>query len=221
MNRLLVVSLLTTISYAQDQQTALMIKGHSIGESLTVFLNKSGRTDALAQCRELVNRHRNDKQKIFPNRKEMDLAFDLKICRGIVNASDGSRSSFIERNVGEVEFNHGIFVGVKVDFTNSLRVRDEQTSFDAVLVDAVKKYGLPTAEGSTSWQNAFGATINPRYSQWNRPDVVVELREAPEMTQPGYLPDLTLTVVMRAENDALNKENAQKDAARPNTLDAK
>jgi hypothetical protein len=207
-----VVLALGTLATGQGQQP-ITIHGHALGESLSDFLTEIQHPDAVQKCQAFLAQKR-PKEFVF-GPKDQDPSFEAKRCREIVTASQGQPSAFTWVRVGKALFNHNTLVGIQVEFVNSLEPLSQQVSYLTVLEDATRKYGKPTEEGTSTSRNAIGATIRPRYANWVRSDVLVNLHDAPESTNPGYEPDITFSVVLKSEAEFL------RESARPNVLDSK
>ena len=200
-----------TLTTGQVQQP-ITIEGHAPGESLSDFLAELHHPDAVQKCQAfLAQKH--PKQFVF-GPKERDPSMEAKRCHEIITASQGQFSTFTWTGIGKALFNHNVLIGIKVEFVNSLEPLSQQVSYLTVLEDATRKYGKPTEEGTSTLRNAVGATIHPRYANWILSDVLVNLQDAPEFTNPGYEPDVTFSVVLRSEAEFLRE-------SRPNVFDSK
>ena len=86
---------------------------------------------------------------------------------------------------------------VKVSFTDH-----HEGIYDTFLKQAVGKYGKPTVQGTTEWQNGFGARYTMSHATWIQPDgAVVTLVERPWKNKTA----VDLTVLTKEEFAALEK----------------
>ncbi len=116
--------------------------------------------------------------------------------------------------------NSGNLVGIELNFVNSLATFDKQVSYLTVLADAVAKLGTPTEEGSTDWQNGFGAQIHPHYANWMLPECDRKCARISEFKGDGYQPDITFSVMLKNEAEAL-RQILQERNPHTNVLDSK
>jgi hypothetical protein len=204
-------SLLLFACAANGQSTTTFtIAGHSLGETFEEMMNKesSARTE---ECRGLLSK------KHKPKRNE-DLS--IKACQSLTDAAEGRRGRFGRGwLVGKPDpfalifrFNGGHLVAMDSTFN---MVGDTGLSYDAIEQDAIAKYGPPTKEGTTTWQNGFGATWHPRWSQWEKDDLYIRIQESPRTTAEVN----PIVSVSAASIKELQKEAAESDSEHKNIFD--
>ena len=200
--------LILLISQAVSQQKApLTIKGHTIGENLSSFLSAEGQPDALANCQKLLSKH-------HPKSWESgDQYSPVGKCLRIVSANNGNRVEF-SLNAREVTFNNSRLVRLHYLFLNSVQPPDKQVPFEKVRQDAIEKMGNPEKEGTTTWQNAMGATWHPRYAVWCNHSAVLRIDELPDR-DPNALPSVSLDARSISDLEETEKEKFKG----PNVLD--
>ena len=72
--------------------------------------------------------------------------------------------------------------------------------------DAIAKYGAPTENGTTTWQNGYGATWHPRWSEWKKDDFYIRIEEAPR-TDDLENPVVTVSAASLKELTAEQRES--------------
>jgi hypothetical protein len=219
--KIIAIILLLTLSIAHAQ---LVIKGHTLGEGFTDTLTRSGEPSAVDECRTFLSTHQKkesfalDKKGRLPKfdsfRAQENVNAHIERCESVLNASTGARTHFFVKELGDGYFHDGKLVGVEIEFLN-IADRDHQVSYDKVRDDGAQKYGKPSEEGTTTWQNGFGATWHPRYAMWITDTVVVHIEEGP----PEYhhdLPNVWVKAFLKTELESMPKHEN-----RPNVFDQK
>jgi hypothetical protein len=173
---LISISTIVMAQQQQQQKSTFTIAGHNLGESFSEALSKEGSTGKVNDCRTRAA------EKHTPKR---DRDVVVKFCQRLIDASEGRRGE-VGRGwlngkpdpLGVVfRFSAGQLVAIESTLNMS---GDSGLSYDVVELDAVAKYGAPSQQGTTTWQNGFGATWHPRWSQWENNDLVIRIEENPQ-----------------------------------------
>jgi len=199
---LVVSTLLLMLSiFSAAQHKDFTLKGHTFGEPFAEFWTKTTDSNPLATCADLSHR----KPGSFASySQKLDREAALRRCDVIKSASQGARSNFFVKELGEVQFDDGKLVGMRLSFMNSLK--QEQVPFVKIREDAVQTYGPPTEEGNLDWQNGFGATFHPRYATWNLDLVVITIEESPKTIVSDRSADVDVTFLLKSEVEKMRKD---------------
>ena len=210
------------------QSTGFTIKGYSFGEDLAQVLTKSGEPDRLAFCRDYMATHKlkefsSELEKVMSelkqSKKERDTATTISLCQPVLQAAQNAYAEVMLKGGGIAIFDAGKLVGFELLFLNVLRNASEQVPYEKIIADAINKYGEPTKQGTTTWENAFGATLHPRYAVWIRENTIVYVEEdAKTFNDISNRPaNVTVTAALKSAIEHVRKEAV----GGPNVLDAK
>jgi len=167
---------LTIVPYAHSQTPAIM--GHTLGESVQDFVNKSPRlSNTVAGCRVVSDKKTAKKQKL-----------DWELCQQLLTLVNGNGSGDIGANscgpeqqlkditVPECREFHGVaqFIDGKLaSLTTKL-----MAPWDQVYQDLTVKFGEPIDKGQKTFQNGYGATFHTSKATWLSPEYSVVATES-------------------------------------------
>lgn len=181
------------------QKPNFEIRGYSLGETVQELFAKADRSNEPSECQKYVRSHK-IKESLLASTKQMDINSEIKRCTQILLAMDGQRARFFFKYLmGDVQFADGKLSAIDITFMNSINPESQQIPFAKVLEDALSKYGEPQSTGTTTWQNGFGATFNPRYAEWTNDVFVLRIEELPKTSPSPFSADVNLTAVTKAE----------------------
>jgi hypothetical protein len=219
--------LLLVTAFAQNRPGGdFTIKGYTFGESLLQVLTKSGEPNRVDFCRDYVATHpikersrdlshfRLPSQKEF--KKELDAEMTVHDCETVLQAAQNNYAEVMLKGGGTAIFEAGKLVGFEILFLNTLR-SFEPVPYEKVLADAINKYGDATNQGTTTWENGFGATVHPRFAVWVLQNSIVYVEESAKNfgdinDRPA---DVTVTAALKTAIEHVRKEAVKG----PNVLD--
>lgn len=207
-----VVYAIFCLALSAQQQGDFALVGHRVGESFGEAIAKV-HSSKLDDCRS------GSAVKHTPSR---DRDLTIKMCRALDDAREGRRAElgrgWLMGKPDELRimfrFNRGVVTAIESSF-----VADPQggISFEVLEKDAISKCGNPTNEGTTTWQNGFGARWNPRFAEFKKDDLFVRIEEAPPIRVSG---DPFITIRIASIKD-MAADQQDSEAKHQNVFDAK
>jgi hypothetical protein len=195
---------------SQPATNATRVVGHVMGESAEDFFAETGYSQLISVCKEGLDK------KDLKNALKAIGFHDTSICAGIVSAEAGGQVETTDPHFPYPELHpfarleDGKLASVTLHFPSGLA---------DVLSDMIEKYGRPSATGSQTLQNGYGAKFEEGNASWEMPDgariMALEAVTWDDILE-SYMRTTTVVFYSAAEKARLDADGAARSAAKKN-----
>jgi hypothetical protein len=210
---LLSVALVVVLGALTAAQVApTEVRGHVLGETVTEYMKKAAHPNPTERCQSFLADSKAAKKD--KNRSEwcdkllgiatggtgrIEIAEEPSIagarCVPLIRIAKGEGSLWCESVI-----DNGRLAVVRLFLVSP---------YSQVLSDLVAKYGQPSRSGTTTLQNAYGATLQVGEAYWQMPDgTVITAKESASWMSGGYQRNVAVDFLSKDEVDIAAKSDA-------------